>query len=183
MAENDKLIAYYKQQFVEIYHLDTLDWRVALILFPTFGGFFGVLGYLNVFSGTTNELLTLGFDAFRAFSIFLIFLAFYGMWTVARNQVWLKIRTELIGKIEAEMNVSKIWESVVKKTRLSMLTFRRLLLFPIYSVLLYFSLTVVLVDSIADWKICVWWGVWITIILSLVCIVIQGCYLIMKLKK
>lgn len=73
---SDILIAYYKQQFAEIYHLDTLDWRVALILFPTFGGFFGVLGYLNTINATTNALLPSEFGAFRAFSVFLVFLSY-----------------------------------------------------------------------------------------------------------
>jgi hypothetical protein len=183
MAKPDNLTEFYKQQFVEIYHLDTLDWRVALILFPTFGGFFGVLGYLNILSATTSEVLTLGFNSFRAFSVFLAFLAFYGMWSVSRNHVWLNIRTKIIDKIELEMEVSAIWNSVVKKTRLSILTSRGIPLFAVYSLLLYFSLTVVSVDSIINWKTISCFGILATAILVLVCISIHWVYLKRMLTK
>jgi len=183
MADSDQIVAYYKQQFAEIYHLDTLDWRVALILFPTFGGFFGVLGYLNVLSATSHELLTLGFGAFRAFSWFLAFLAFYGMWSVSRNYVWLTIRTRLIKKIEEKMKVSEIWNAVVKESKLSLITSRKIPLFFIYSLLFYFSLTVAFANSIADWEAINFMGFLLSISVSVICIVINWGYLKSTLKE
>jgi hypothetical protein len=182
MIDSPILIEYYKQQFTEIYNLDTLDWRVALILFPTFGGFFGVLGYLNALNNI-NELLPLGFSAFRAFSVFLAFLAFYGMWTVSRNHVWFTIRIKIIEKIEEEMKVSGIWNAVVKESKLSIITGRRIPLFIIYSLLFYFSLTVVLVDAVTDWKCLNPVGIFWTFILSGICLAIHLSYLRRKLKK
>src|SRR5271157_1105593 len=105
MSENSEKIAFYRQQFVEIYHLDNLDWRVALALFPAFGGFFATLSFFLASGNSLDTLLVQGIAGFRSFSGFLTLLAFYGMWTVARNHVWLSIRTKVIQQAEIALKV------------------------------------------------------------------------------
>lgn len=172
----DSLIAYYKQQFIEIYHLDTLDWRIALVLLPAFGAFFAVLGFLKSFGPPTQDLLIQGVKAFSWLSMLL---AFYGMWTVARNQVWLGIRVKLIEEAEKAMKVDKIWSKVVEQTKFSLLTGRRIPLFLIYVFLLGISSSVAFASSIENWTfnlILSEWSIVMTVGLTIVCLIIQGIY-------
>lgn len=99
------------------------------------------------------------------------------MWTVSRGQVWLKIRTKVIAKIEEAMNVSNIWNTVVKESKFAVITGRRIPLFAVYLLLFYFSLTVVFADSITDWKAFNYYGIVVTFIFTIICYLIHWWYL------
>lgn len=184
MTNEDAKIAFYKQQFEEIHAFDTLDWRIVLILSPTFGAFFAVLGFLQAFVQELplDRFLTLGIEGFRAFSIFVAILSFYGMWTVARNQAHLSIRVRIIEKAEEEMGVGKIWTDTVKKSPLSFITGRRVPLFVVYAFMEYTSMAVFLVDSVEKWTTWSPAAFALTIVTVIICFGIHFAFLKTSLK-
>jgi len=185
MPSEDAKVAFYKQQFEEIHHFDTLDWRIALILSPTLGAFFAVLSFLEALVPTVpmDRFLTLGIEGFKAFSIFVMIISFYGMWMVARNAAHLHIRVKVVKRAEEAMGVGMIFSDVVKDSPLAFITGRRTPLFFVYVFAWHSALSVLLADSVEKVSFLNVWAIVFTILASACCIVIHWVYMKTSLKK
>jgi len=109
----DAKIAFYQQQWQDIYHMDMLDWRVI-----------AVFGSLITFSDIVQILIPVMFPRviemedwywFIFFANLINFwLAVYGMWSVVKDQVYMLIKMLQIQKVEKDMNLSNY---VLKRMR------------------------------------------------------------------
>lgn len=150
LQQKDKqvLLELYKAQWNDIYGLDSLDWRVALMFIPLIGALSFIYGIAWEHLSQEISVYT---DALRAISLIVYLISLYGLWTVTKGQAHVTIKFQTLDKIEKDLG----WDSYGPKRHVGALrravTCRRFLLFLVYLFLglLCFSMVI---TPIIEWK-------------------------------
>jgi len=157
ISDKQILIEFYKVQWHDIKDMNSLDWRVALILIPLVGAFSGVVGILSQWARDASKT-TLRIENYaqtiQAFALVIFMLCLYGLWTVAKNQGHTILKFKTIDEIERQLEILRY--SYRRKKRYwgrriwPVFICRRLMLYIVYTVLGTLSLSMV-IFPIGNW--------------------------------
>ena len=165
------LIEFYKAQWKVISDLDELDWRVALVFVPLVGALSFVFGIAWEFVSQGIRTYT---NAIQAASFVSYLISLYGTWTVTKGQVLTMLKFKKLGDIEKELGVRSYVCTRPERYKFQriwpVIACRRLVLFIVYFILGFFSLTMTVIP-INEWTLLSVFGKYVSIIIVQIIIV------------
>jgi len=150
------LVEFYKRQYEDINEMNHLDWRVALLLFPMVVSFSTIVGIVS--SVIEKPTIAVFEKSIQAFSWLIFLICMYGLWTVAKGQVWVTLRYKIMREIERETRMDRFFPEGIKNPSKGLgwgiwrvIAARRSLLFAVYCFLASLSLSVAY-TRIEEWN-------------------------------
>ena len=169
LGDKQILIEFLKVQRDFVKELNTLDWRVALIFVP-------LISSLSFVYGMSWELVSqemdIYFHAFKSVAFICYLISLYGLWTVAKGQVWAWLRYKVITKISCDLNLPIFGrpEGLRFKKLWRVIACRRFILFLFYFFLAILSYSMIL-TPLTEWKFDYIWNPRF-ILIPLICAII-----------
>ena len=98
------LTAFYSQQWDDIYHQDSLDWRIMTVLLTAVGAFSTIITF--AYRNLEFPLISIPFSLILG--LVAVTLAFYGVWMTLRSWVNLQFRIANIRNAERAMRIEHL---------------------------------------------------------------------------
>ena len=143
------LIEFYKAQWKDIFDMNSLDWRVALIFIPLIGAFSAVVGILSQWMPPDIENYT---QSIQGFALIAFLLCLYGLWTVAKGQAHSMLKFKTLKWVEKRLDLYRYTYDRIPERWWSVFLSRRVVLYVVYSILGWLSLTMTFIP-IDEWGI------------------------------
>jgi len=142
------LIEFYKVQWNDIFDMNNLDWRVALIFIPLIGAFSAVVGILSQWVSPDIKNYT---QSIQGFALVAFLLCLYGMWTVAKGQAHSILKFKTLKLVEKDLDLHRYTYERNSERWWSVLLCRRVVLYLVYSILGWLSLTMAFIP-VDEWS-------------------------------